>query len=69
MRIDGWITRNKLQWNLIQNAMIFVEEFKIKNVVCKMAAILKQSYCVILGLRLANQRRPYFVTTSLIGWV
>ena len=24
---------------------------------------------LILGLRLANERRRYFVTTSLIGWV
>ena len=23
---------------------------------------------LILGLRLANERRRYFVTTSLIGW-
>ena len=29
------------------------------------------AYCVgmILGLRSANERRSYFVTTSLIGWV
>ena len=24
---------------------------------------------LILGLRPANETRPYFVTTSLIGWV
>ena len=24
---------------------------------------------LILGLRLSNERRRYFVTTSLIGWV
>ena len=24
---------------------------------------------LILGLRLANERRRYFVTTALIGWV
>ena len=24
--------------------------------------------CIVLGLRPANERRRYFVTTSLIGW-
>ena len=24
---------------------------------------------MVMGLRPANERRPYFVTTSLIGWV
>ena len=27
------------------------------------------SWHLILGLRPANERRRYFVTTSLIGWV
>ena len=29
---------------------------------------LEGSACLILGLRPANDRRRYFVTTSLIGW-
>ena len=28
----------------------------------------KQNEGLILGLRPANERRRYFVTTSLIGW-
>ena len=32
--------RNKLQWNLIRNLNIFIEENVFENVVCKMAAIL-----------------------------
>ena len=49
----------------------------IKDVVCKSVTILFRPQCakmifyitgLILGLRPANERRRYFVTTSLIGW-
>ena len=41
---------------------------------CKDSFILYSQYhgcwsALILGLRPANERRRYFVTTSLIGWV
>ena len=42
----------------------FSEEFHLINSYC----LSKTSTGLILGLRPANERRRYFVTTSLIGW-
>ena len=35
---------------------------------CEVGSIKDQMTWMILGLRPANERRRYFVTTSLIGW-
>ena len=37
-----WTLRNKLQWNFIRNAYIFIQESAFENVVCKMAAPLSR---------------------------
>ena len=39
--------RNKFQWNLNQNAKIYIQENEIRNVICKMAAILSVSLNVL----------------------
>ena len=44
--IVNWITKNKVQWNLKQNANIFIQENVIENVVWKIATILSRPQCV-----------------------
>ena len=38
--------RNKLQWNVIRNSYIFIEQKAYENVICEMAAIFSRSQCV-----------------------
>ena len=40
--IVNWNPRNKFQWNLDQNTIIFIQENAIENVVCQMSAILSR---------------------------
>ena len=42
------------------------QQYKIQQTACMIYRIYSE---LILGLRPANERRRYFVTTSLIGWV
>ena len=42
----NWTLRNKLQWNLIRNSYIFIQENIFQNVFWKMEAILSQPQCV-----------------------
>ena len=44
--IVNWTLRNKLQWNLNRNSIIFIQENAFENVVWKMAAILTRPQCV-----------------------
>ena len=45
-RIDNWILRNKIQWNLNQNTKIYIEENAFEIMGGKMAAMLCRSQCV-----------------------
>ena len=38
--IINWTLGNKLQWNFHQNTTLFINENALKNIACKMAAIL-----------------------------
>ena len=42
----NWTFRNKLQWNLIRNWNIFIQENALQSVVWKMSAILSRTRCV-----------------------
>ena len=67
-----WNPRNKLQWNFHQNTTIFFEEkaLKYSSVKCfRFCPDVSGLHGLILGLYPANERRRYFVTTSLIGWL
>ena len=44
--IVNWTLRNKLQWNLIRNSNIFIQENAFESVVYEMAAILSRPQCV-----------------------
>ena len=44
--IVNWTLRNKLQWNLNRNSIIFIQEIAFECVVCEMAAILSRPQCV-----------------------
>ena len=44
--IVNWTLGNKLQWNFNRNLNIFIQEMRLKNVVCKMASILLCPQCV-----------------------
>ena len=48
----------KYQWNLQQNAYIFIREYAFENVVWKKAAILRRPQCV---LKEVNERTRYLV--------
>ena len=42
----SWTLRNKLQWNLNQNMMVFIQDRVFKNMICKMVTILFWLQCV-----------------------
>ena len=44
--IVNWTSRYKLQWNLNQNAYIFIQENAFEKIVCKMALILSRLQCI-----------------------
>ena len=46
-----------------------MRNMKIYRRACNNQAITRTVTGLILGLRRANERRCYFVTASLIGWV
>ena len=46
--IIDWTLRNKIQWNLNQNTVIFFQENRSEKIVCKLATILTRPQCAEL---------------------
>ena len=64
--IVNWTPRKKLQWHLIRNIYIFIQENDTENAICKMAAILSQPKCVKLNSRSAKISLWHFELWCLI---
>ena len=58
--IVNWTIRNQLQWNINQNAYIFIHENALENVVWKMVAIFSRPQCV---------KKPGHVEYCISKWV
>ena len=62
---ESWLPFSKLSWLGSGSAIIQCFSSETKN---EIAGYGEERTRLILGLRPANERRRYFVTTSVIGW-
>ena len=58
--------RNKFQWNVNQNKIIFTQEYKFENGVCKMASILSGAQYVKITHRNATRRLTWLRSVGII---
>ena len=63
-------TKSIFQLECILNSSLSSVIFLVQNTLIRRTLLIDAHMGaeIILGLRLANERRRYFVTTSLIGW-
>ena len=54
----------KLHWSLNQNSTIFIQEYVLENIVCKMAAIVFKPQCV-KNFTLRNHWKIFITVTSM----